>query len=532
VSLDDRRRSAQPQADIGSKSQPVIGILTALPLERQAVEHLIDYLGARVMHKTPQTGGYLIATLPSEDGYHCVLVPPESKGQEITASTVTEVAERFPTVRIFIFLGIAGGVEGEISRGDVVVSDHIIDSDPRRVDPHKTSDRTICPEPDARLIGAINALRQPGEVAIAQWTAMWQDFARSKPVRAAFPSWSDATGPVAQSKLRPRIKVATIASGDTVVNNRRTRDLWRKTHTFVAFETEGAAVARASHRLQRGYLVVRGISDLGDGTMNSKGAEFYRPFSAHVAAALLGGILRRVPSQHIESSVPVVSLPSNLTAPLPVVPKLTTYSDQAGFLYRMGRQIAEQAERVLLIVQRTPTLLFDPELLAELTGEKQAHFDEEVEFRDTIARRARDALPGRDFSFTILFPLEMARAELRDSKRYPGDTGKELRDHVARQVDIWKAIEAQSSRGARPGEGFRIDAIQGRVSGPLAVSEKQCCVWLGGAKGPGPEGVFSISVNEFDLDTAKEFSRDLGSLSVSPRLSADQLKAKLLRDSK
>lgn len=533
MSLDYRRGSAKPLAGKGTKLAPTIAILTALPLERQSVEHLVALLGAWLTPPTAQTHGYLFATLPSKNGSHCVLIPPESKGQEMTASIVSEVAERFPSVKIFIFLGIAGGVDQKVLRGDVVVSDHIIDSDPRRIDPKGTSDRTICPEPDLRLIGAINYLLQPGQVALSLWTKMWQDLVLSEPVRAAFPNWFEASRPPPWNQLKPRIKLGTIASGDAVVNNRRIRDTWVKTNKseFIAFETEGAAIARASHRVQRGYLVVRGISDLGDGKMSSKEAEFFRPFSAHVASALLGGILRGVPSQHSESSVPVVSLTSAMPATQPPVPKLTTYSDQAGFLYRMGRQIAERAERVLLIVQRTPTLLFDPEFLYELTGEKQAHFDEEVEFRDTIAKRARDALPSRGFSFTILFPLEMAREELRDMRRYPSDARAKLRDHVARQVDTWKAVEVQSSRGALPGEGFRIDAIQGRVSGPLAVSEKQCCVWLGGTKGAGPEGVFSISVNEFDLETAKDFSRDLGSVSVSPRLSADQLKYKLFKDS-
>jgi nucleoside phosphorylase len=494
------------------------------------VEHLVDFLGKRLTLRTPQTRGYLIATLPSEDGSHCVVVPPESKGQEATAVTVTAVNARYPSVSFFIFLGIAGGVENEVCKGDVVVSHHIIDSDPRRIDPGSTSDRTFCPEPDSGLLDATNPLCKPGQIALKEWKKMWRDLVRSKQVREAFPNWSETDGPVASNNLQPKIKVGTIASGDAVVNDRETRDTWRKSHKFLAFETEGAAIAWASHRARGHYLVVRGISDYGDGEMSSEEAEFFRPFSAHVASALLGGILRNLPPQLIKSSLPVGSLTSVSPATLPPVPRLTTYSDQAGFLYRMGKEIAEGAESVLLIVQRTPTLLFDPKVLAGLTGEKQAHFAEEVRFRDTIARRARDALRGSGLSFTILFPLEMSREELRDSRRYPGDAGRRLRDHVARQVNYWKAVEVKSSRNAPTGGGFRIDAIQGRVSGPLAVSEKQCCIWLGGVKGAGPEGVFSISVNEFNLETAKDFSRDLGSVSVSPRLSAGQLKAKLFTD--
>jgi nucleoside phosphorylase len=267
-----------------------VAVLTALPLEKQAVEHLILSIGKRFEDDINEDHKHFVrASLPGDGCQVEIIVPPSTKGQAATAGMVGGLAQGYPSLDLFVFAGIAGGIPGEVERGQVVVSDHVIASDPRRPGPERVEERLSLPEPEPQSLEAFTEMfLRPGKETEEMWQGTWQSLVESQAVLRNFPDWpSKIEGLKTYLPCR-----GTIASGEAVLYNPKMRDDWYKRNRFTAFENEGAAVATTSFEYKKGYLVIRGVSDFGEAAPED---QFFRPFSAHMAAAVLGAILRKRP---------------------------------------------------------------------------------------------------------------------------------------------------------------------------------------------------------------------------------------------
>jgi len=279
------------------------------------VDHLVRVIGQVSGSSTIDRKRYTHVNLPSEDGQHEAVIPERSKGQSNASATIATLMHRYPSIEVLIFLGIAGGMPGRVKRGDVLVSNQVFDSDPRRFDPNHVWDRPSCPIPDPFLVKAAEYFETPGNTVRAEWRDIWHSLISSAVVKHEFPDWENL---IQSLGVDPRPHCGTIASGDAVMNSKKDRDEWANKISFSCFgDTEGAAVANQSHQYHRQYLVIRGISDFGEGDMNDDHSSFYGPFSAHVAAACLGAVLKRVPS-HVWAADPWANLseektPANLS---------------------------------------------------------------------------------------------------------------------------------------------------------------------------------------------------------------------------
>ena len=94
----------------------------------------------------------------------------------------------------------------------------------------------------------------------------------------------------AGSGRKVRLSHGVIATGDSFVNDHATRDSIRRRTGADLVEMEGAAIAFVASRHRTPWLVVRSVSDAGDGGAHVS-FESYLPIAAKNAATVVAAIL-------------------------------------------------------------------------------------------------------------------------------------------------------------------------------------------------------------------------------------------------
>jgi nucleoside phosphorylase len=121
---------------MGDRQTTTIGVVTALPIECAAMRAMIDSPVTTRVGKDPNP--YEVGTIPSADSQRphgvalCLLADDGTRN----AAATTELLHSFPSIRVVVMCGIAGGVPapGDYRRhvrlGDVVVAtEGIVDYD-------------------------------------------------------------------------------------------------------------------------------------------------------------------------------------------------------------------------------------------------------------------------------------------------------------------------------------------------------------------------------------------------------------------
>ncbi len=314
---------------VTSLYKPTVAILTAMPAERAAVKHLLEFSGMPFDTLNPNTHGAIRAN----GGLHPVVLPPPSYGQANTAAAATDVLHKFPTIQSFFFLGVAGGVE-PAKVGDVVVSRFIVQLDSgkytRQGDFEFRGHNLTAPAPS--LLKYVDTLQSEMSVDGTRWTGWARDFLLFPRVLAGLrrQRWPASMWPTS-AKRPPSVLVGTIGTSNAIIDDSHVRDKAKLEHRVLALETEAEGLSRAASRADRPrpYLIIRGISDLSDGNRDEKRDSIIQPYSAHVAAAYLGYLLEAIPPfAELEDMFPprtaVVSLPSTVATAATVATALAT----------------------------------------------------------------------------------------------------------------------------------------------------------------------------------------------------------------
>ena len=252
-------------------ASPDFAILTALEEERDAV--LREFPGAeRVDGDAASAGVYHAAEVPTASGRRSrvVITCLGGMGPVLAAVRASEIARRFAP-RGVLMVGIAGGVRGKVSIGDVLVASQIADSTVAKVEAEGRAVRWQSYPADAILLGAAVDL-----------AAGWQDLLHvSRP-----------------SPGLPRRHVGIVVSGGDVIADARVVSAylarWPK---LIGVEMEGAGIAAALHAApsRPRLLMVRGVSDLADSEKDASGTKEWREYACHVAAAYTVALLRTDP---------------------------------------------------------------------------------------------------------------------------------------------------------------------------------------------------------------------------------------------
>lgn len=217
-----------------------VAVLTAMP---QELGHLRDALenGETV------TVGPLTAYRGTLDGVP-VLVAGAGIGKVNTALATTLLIDRLGASAL-IFSGVAGGLDPELSIGDVVIADHLVQHDAGwiehgRLTPYHPGHIPFFNPVEAFGYGLTPELRERAEAALTD---------------LALPPVSRAAG---GHDRPPRIVFGRVLTGDSYIHCEETRTRLAEEIGGRAVEMEGAAMAQVCAAFGVPWLVVRALSDL------------------------------------------------------------------------------------------------------------------------------------------------------------------------------------------------------------------------------------------------------------------------------
>lgn len=240
----------------GSQDLPQVVILTAIPVEYQAVRwHLQDI--REVVHE--QGTVYEQGIFLTKDNACEVGIARISMGN-VQCAAEAERAMTYFAPRFAFFVGVAGGLK-DVKLGDVVAATKVYAYESGK------EELRFRPRPEA----------EPSAYALLQRAQM-------EAIRSTWLQRCGETIPYPQ----PQAVVAPIAAGEKVQASTRstTYKLIKETYgDAVAVEMEGYGFLRALHAHPRvGGLVIRGISDLIDGKSEADAAHFQERAACHASA--------------------------------------------------------------------------------------------------------------------------------------------------------------------------------------------------------------------------------------------------------
>ncbi|HEV7425915.1 MAG TPA: hypothetical protein VGQ46_06070 [Thermoanaerobaculia bacterium] len=254
-------------------------IITPTPVEFKAMTGKLSAKG-NVTKAPPVVEGQI--------GSARVIVALGGKGQELTATAVTRLDERFKPRYIFL-VGVGGGF-APLSKGDVLIANSVHDLDYGKVEAGKFLRR---PEldwtPDHGLIQAASLL------ADGDGEESWR-------------RWITAERPEHEPARVPEAKIGYGASSSKVIDDPQhpaVAEAFESVTEILVVEMEaigaGVAVKVAQSERRVGLLMVRGISDMpaasadekaeGSGT---KTRTSWKPFAADAAAAFTAALIEEL----------------------------------------------------------------------------------------------------------------------------------------------------------------------------------------------------------------------------------------------
>jgi len=306
LAIEEQRRVARSE----DAALPTIGIITALPKEKVAVEAMLDdphdYFAAGE--------GYVLGTLPDASGsaHHVVLSRAVAMGNNPASAQVAILLRDFPSVASIIMIGIAAGApypekaEEHVRLGDVVVSNEegVVQYDFVKEEVEQILIRNRPRPPSARLLHAAKRIEEDELKGQVKWLQYIRRGAGLRDVERPAKETDllvdpdqperHLAHPIDPKRIegQPRVFLGPIASANVLLKNARRRNALRDRYGVKAFEMEAAGVADTTWIFDKDYLVVRGICDYGDLTK----VDTWQGYAAVAAAAYTRGLLEKLPA--------------------------------------------------------------------------------------------------------------------------------------------------------------------------------------------------------------------------------------------
>jgi nucleoside phosphorylase/ActR/RegA family two-component response regulator len=233
-----------------------IAFLTALPKELDAVLAL----GGTWQERTGADSIRTIHATTTRSGVEVVAASALGMGQLNAAMLARDVLEQCNPAKI-ILVGIAAGVSADVSLGDVVVSDQIVDYELNNVTADGVTPRWSVYRSDSTLVSRFQNYRD----------RTW--------VRRISTARPDGRPPT-DSKAH----IGLVLSGNKVIADEKTAgaltSVWKRAY---ALEMEAAGIAAALYQYQErvAFLMIKGICDRAD---SHKGDD-WQAYAAEAAAA-------------------------------------------------------------------------------------------------------------------------------------------------------------------------------------------------------------------------------------------------------
>ncbi|KAI0491240.1 purine and uridine phosphorylase [Xylaria cf. heliscus] len=290
-----------------------VGWICALHIESAAAWCMLDDIHDKPTGCPNDGNAYDFGSL---HGHNVVIARLPTCGTNNAAMVASNIRRSFPSIRMYLMVGIGGGVPGEadIRLGDVVVGTKVIQSDLGKIIQHGEFQPTGEPrQPLPEFLMAISRLRALHETAPSKIPVILSQMQELHPGMSEytdrgqlqdllFDSTYDHAKTIKkcnlcdQSRLvrrdprpdnNPRIHYGTIASGNQVMKHAQTRDQQAQRFNAICFEMEAAGLMDI---LQ--CLVIRGICDYSDSHKSKEWQKYACATAAAYTKELLSIMLR------------------------------------------------------------------------------------------------------------------------------------------------------------------------------------------------------------------------------------------------
>lgn len=235
-------------------TQDLVVMLTAINLEYEAVHaRLVD---AQV-HRHARGTRFEIGTV--RGGVCRVVLGLVGKGNQSAGILAERAIEEFSPVAV-LFVGVAGALWDTTQLGDVIM---------------------------ATQVYAYHGGTSEGDGLKAR-PRVWETAHAISQLASHVSRVGDWLGEAQAGARTPKVHFGPIAAGEVVQNSRSSHEArWIRQHynDALAIEMEGAGVAQAGHLSSSPVAIIRGISDMADGTKSTSEDSNWQPRAAANAAA-------------------------------------------------------------------------------------------------------------------------------------------------------------------------------------------------------------------------------------------------------
>ncbi|KAJ0417237.1 hypothetical protein BJY00DRAFT_316023 [Aspergillus carlsbadensis] len=293
------------EAEVGSApvdpGDYTVGWICALQVELSTARRMLDRVHARGFGHGMDCNLYILGQIGNLNVVLTCL-PKGQYGNNIAAVVATRMINRFPMIEIGLMVGIGGGLssaKNDVRLGDVVVGTGVVQYDMGKF----TNDGFIATgcvkTPPEKLLHVLNYMAPHGSSITGQLQIAYPGAELDQLYAASYPHVGGATcetcdreQTVQRSILRdsttPHVFYGTIASGNSVIKDAKTRETLIEKHGVVCCEMEAAGLMNTRFPC----LVIRGISDYADSHKN----DIWIPYAAAAAAQYARDMLLAMPA--------------------------------------------------------------------------------------------------------------------------------------------------------------------------------------------------------------------------------------------
>lgn len=298
-----------------NRTQPTIGIITALPEEYFEMKNLMVNPQEDTQPGRGAGRRYARGNIPAAaGGSHRIVLCLADQGNNASSVRATQLLQHYPTVEYIFMTGIAGGVPNpqkpveHVRLGDIVVSDK---NGVIQFDFGKKLDGTL--DIRAKPVPSGAELDEAARLLLAdEDDGAWMKYIEGSKIRRPKPDTDILHDSVQIEKVirhpadservegRPRVFRGPIGSSNALLKDPVLRDRLRDEYSVKAIEMEGSGIADAAWVHAKEYLVIRGISDYCDSYKD----DAWKRYAALAAAAFTRALIESIPLVSAEASLP------------------------------------------------------------------------------------------------------------------------------------------------------------------------------------------------------------------------------------
>ena len=252
-----------------SEQKPVIGILGAFPAEIKIIKKKISGVATKIMG---------INFIKGEFAGRQIVLAFTGIGKVNAAMTTTLLLDHFKPEKV-IFTGVAGGINPNLSPGDIVIAEKLAQHDLGEI----TSKGFKIQSYNNPVTGKKNPIFFASEASLVK-------LAQQVAEKIKF------TVPIGTKDRKVKVIKGIVVTGDVFVSSKKKTASLVKEFNADAVEMEGAAVAQVCFQQGVPFVVLRSISDNADHSANFNYEQFYEA-AAKNSAALTMALIKELPNK-------------------------------------------------------------------------------------------------------------------------------------------------------------------------------------------------------------------------------------------